>query len=161
MSNEKKKGKPVEKKRAHARTAKNPNGAGREKIEIPSIEDIRVAAQKTLGNKTKAAELLMVSRSVFRKWEQERPEIGDIFREQWGKRLDGYLDTAHILAMGVTAKDASGRTFYETPPDPNMLRFMIEKFGKMEGFGDELTIHATVEMGVGVPIARWITDNTE
>ena len=160
MSNEKKNGKTAEKNISHARK-KTPNRSGREKIEIPPIEDIRVAAQKTLGNKTKAAELLMVSRSVFRKWEQERPEIGDIFREQWGKRLDGYLDTAHILAMGVTAKDASGRTFYETPPDPNMLRFRIEKFGKMEGFGDELTIHATVEMGVGVPIARWITDNTE
>lgn len=161
MNNEKKNGKTAEKNNSHARKEKNPKKAGREKIEIPPIEDIRVAAQKTLGNKTKAAELLMVSRSVFRKWEQERPEIGDIFREQWGKRLDGYLDTAHILAMGVPAKDASGRTFYETPPDPNMLRFMIEKFGKMEGLGDELTVHATVDMGVGVPIARWITDNTE
>lgn len=161
MSNEKKNGKAAEKMHSHARTEESPNRPGRQKIEIPPIEDIRVAAQKTLGNKTKAAELLMVSRSVFRKWEQERPEIGDIFREQWGKRLDGYLDTAHVLAMGVTAKDASGRTFYETPPDPNMLRFMIEKFGKMEGFGDELTIHANVEMGVGVPIAKWIDDNTE
>lgn len=161
MNNEKENGKTAEKNNSRARTEKKPNRSGREKIEIPPIEDIRVAAQKTLGNKTKAAELLMVSRSVFRKWEQERPEIGDIFREQWGKRLDGYLDTAHILAMGVTAKDASGRTFYETPPDPNMLRFMIEKFGKMEGFGDELTIHANVEMGVGVPIAKWIDDNTE
>ena len=161
MSNEKKNGKTAEKNNSHARTDKPRNGSGRQKIEIPPIEDIRVAAQKTLGNKTKAAELLMVSRSVFRKWEQERPEIGDIFREQWGKRLDGYLDTAHILAMGVTEKDDEGRVYYVTPPDPNMLRFMIEKFGKMEGFGDELTIHANVEMGVGVPIAKWIDDNTE
>ena len=161
MSNEKKNGKAAEKMRSHARTEESPNRPGRQKIEIPPIEDIRVAAQKTLGNKTKAAELLMVSRSVFRKWEQERPEIGDIFREQMGKRLDGYLDTAHILAMGVTDKDAEGRVYYVTPPDPNMLRFMIEKYGKMEGFGDELTIHANVEMGVGVPIAKWIADNTE
>ena len=161
MSNEKKNGKEAEKMRSHARTDKPRNGSGRQKIEIPPIEDIRVAAQKTLGNKTKAAELLMVSRSVFRKWEQERPEISDIFREQMGKRLDGYLDTAHILAMGVTDKDAEGRVYYVTPPDPNMLRFMIEKYGKMEGFGDELTVHANVEMGVGVPIDKWITDNTE
>lgn len=161
MSNEKKNGKAAEKMRSHASTDKPRNGSGRQKIEIPPIEDIRVAAQKTLGNKTKAAELLMVSRSVFRKWEQERPEIGDIFREQMGKRLDGYLDTAHILAMGVTDKDAEGRVYYVTPPDPNMLRFMIEKYGKMEGFGDELTVHANVEMGVGVPIAKWITDKTE
>ncbi len=161
MNNEKENGKEAEKMHSHARTEESPNRPGRQKIEIPPIEDIRVAAQKTLGNKTKAAELLMVSRSVFRKWEQERPEIGDIFREQMGKRLDGYLDTAHILAMGVTDKDAEGRVYYVTPPDPNMLRFMIEKYGKMEGFGDELTIHANVEMGVGVPIAKWITDNME
>ena len=42
-----------------------------------------------------------------------------------------------------------------------MVRFMIEKFGKMEGFGQEVTVNVTGEMKVGVSIEKWIKNNTE
>ena len=72
-----------------------------------------------------------------------------------------YLDTAHILAVGQTGEDENGRMVYTVPPDPNMLRFMIEKFGKMEGFGQEVSVNVSGEMKVGVSIEKWIADNTE
>lgn len=134
---------------------------GMPKVEVPPLDDLRRLSKQFLGNKTKVSEALGINRSTLRKWEKEDPTISDIFREQWGKRLDSYLDTAHILAMGVAEKDESGRMVYTTPPDPNMLRFMIEKYGRMEGFGDELTINANVDMKVGVPISKWITENSE
>lgn len=102
-----------------------------------------------------------MSRYRLLMWEKENPEIGEIFREQWDKRLDVYLDTAHLLAVGQMGEDEEGNKIYTVPPDPNMLRFMIEKYGRMSGFGQEVTVNANVEMSVGVPIAKWIKDNTE
>ena len=42
-----------------------------------------------------------------------------------------------------------------------MLRFMIEKLGRQAGFGQEVSVNVTGEMNVGVPISKWIADNTE
>jgi hypothetical protein len=142
-------------------TRTRPKGAGRKKLEVPSLDTIRQLAKTTLGNKSKVAEMLGVSRYCLLKWERENPKIGEIFQEQWEKRLDVYLDTAHILAIGQTGTDENGKTIYTTPPDPNMLRFMIEKIGKQAGFGQEVAVNVSGEMKVGVPISKWLADNTE
>lgn len=138
----------------------NKHAGGMPAADIP-MDDIRKLAKILHGNKSKVAEKLGVSRPTLRKWEKEHPEITDMFRAEWGKRLDQYLDTAHVLAVGVLGKDEDGNPVYTTPPDPNMLRFMIEKYGRMEGFGEELTINANVDLKTGVPIAKWINDNSE
>lgn len=148
-------------KEAKTNTCARPKGAGRKKPDMPPIDDIRRLADATLGNKSKVAEMLGVTRYRFLQWEKEVSDIRDIFHNQWGRRLDIYLDTAHILAVGQTAEDENGNRVYTVPPDPNMLRFMIEKFGKMEGFGQEVSVNVTGEMNVGVPISKWIADNTE
>lgn len=145
--------------KTNART--RPNGAGRQMPDMPPIDVIRNIAMTTLGNKSKAAEALGVTRYRLLMWEKENPEIGEIFHEQWGKRLDVYLDTAHLLAVGQTGEDEKGRKIYTVPPDPNMLRFMIDKYGRMEGFGEEVTVNSNVNIGIGVPIDKWIKDNTE
>ena len=142
-------------------TRPRPQGGGRRRIEVPSMDTFRQLAKQTLGNKTKVAEALGVSRYKLLMWEKDNPEIGEIFREQWGRRLDAYLDTAHILAVGKMGEDENGEKVYVIPPDPNMLRFMIEKYGRMEGFGEEVTVNANVSMNVGIPIHKWIEDNTE
>lgn len=142
-------------------TRTRPKGAGRKKLEVPSLDTICQLAKTTLGNKSKVAEVLGVSRYCLLKWEKENPEIGKIFQEQWEKRLDVYLDTAHLLAVGHTGTDEDGNKIYTTPPDPNMLRFMIEKLGRQAGFGQEVSVNVTGEMNVGVPISKWIADNTE
>lgn len=142
-------------------TRTRPKGAGRKKLEVPSLDTIRQLAKTTLGNKSKVAEVLGVSRYCLLKWEKENPEIGKIFQEQWEKRLDVYLDTAHLLAVGQMGEDENGNRVYVVPPDPNMVRFMIEKYGKQAGFGQEVSVNVTGEMSVGVPISKWIADNTE
>ena len=105
--------------------------------------------------------MLGVSRYCLLKWEEEDSEIGKVFREQWGRRLDTYLDTAHVLAIGKMGEDENGEKVYVVPPDPNMLRFMIEKYGRMEGFGEEVTVNTNVNMKVGIPIEVWIEENTK
>ena len=142
-------------------TRPRPQGGGRRKLDVPSLDIFRQLAKQTLGNKSKVAEALGVSRYCLLKWEKDNPEIGEIFREQWGKRLDSYLDTAHILAVGKVGEDENGEKVFIVPPDPNMLRFMIEKYGRMEGFGEEVTVNANINMEVGVPIQKWIEDHTE
>lgn len=142
-------------------TRPRPQGGGRKRLDTPSLDTIRQLAKTTFGNKSKVAEALGVSRYRLLMWEKENPEIGEIFREQWDKRLDVYLDTAHLLAVGQMEKDENGRMVYVVPPDPNMVRFMIEKYGKMAGFGQEVSVNVTGEMNVGVPISKWIADNTE
>nr|DAP38352.1 MAG TPA: Sf6 terminase small subunit gp1, octamer, DNA-binding, CAPS buffer.65A [Caudoviricetes sp.] len=142
-------------------TRTRPQGGGRRRIDVPSMDTFRQLAKQTLGNKTKVAEALGVSRYKLLMWEKDNPEIGEIFREQWGRRLDAYLDTAHILAVGKMGEDENGEKVYVIPPDPNMLRFMIEKYGRMEGFGDEVTVNTNVNMNIGVPIHKWIEDSTE
>ena len=142
-------------------TRPRPQGGGRRRIEVPSMDTFRQLAKQTLGNKTKVAEALGVSRYKLLMWEKDNPEIGEIFREQWGRRLDAYLDTAHILAVGKMGEDENGEKVYVIPPDPNMLRFMIEKYGRMEGFGEEVTVNTNVNMNIGVPIHKWIEDSTE
>lgn len=149
------------KKEAKTNTRTRPKSAGRQMPNMPSLDTIRQLAKTTFGNKSKVAEALGVSRYRLLMWEKENPEIGEIFREQWDKRLDVYLDTAHLLAVGQMGEDEEGNKIYIVPPDPNMLRFMIEKYGRMSGFGQEVTVNANVEMSVGVPIAKWIKDNTE
>lgn len=144
----------------HART--RPKGAGRQMPDMPPIDDIRKLAEATKGNKSKVAEMLGVTRYRLLQWEKEAPEISEIFHSQWGGRLDKCLDVAYILAVGQSDKDeATGKVVYTVPPDPNMLRFMIEKYGKMEGFGQEVTVNANVDMSVGVPISEWIKDHTK
>lgn len=142
-------------------TRTRPRGGGRRRIDVPSMDTFRQLAKQTLGNKTKVAEALGVSRYKLLMWEKDNPEIGEIFREQWGRRLDAYLDTAHILAVGKVGEDENGEKVFIIPPDPNMLRFMIEKYGRMEGFGEEVTVNANVNMEVGVPIQKWIENHTE
>ena len=142
-------------------TRVRPQGGGRRKLAVPSLDTFRELAKKTLGNKTKVAEMLGVSRYCLLKWEEEDSEIGKVFREQWGRRLDTYLDTAHVLAVGKMGEDENGEKVYVVPPDPNMLRFMIEKYGRMEGFGEEVTVNANVNMKVGVSIKEWIEEKTK
>lgn len=153
--------KATKKEEAKTNTRARPKGAGRKKPDMPPIDDIRRLADATLGNKSKVAEMLGVTRYRFLQWEKEESDIRDIFHNQWGRRLDIYLDTAHILAVGQTGVDGDGNKIYTTPPDPNMLRFMIEKFGKMEGFGQEVSVNVSGDMKVGVSIEKWLKNNTE
>ena len=156
-----KKATKTEEEKPKGGTRARPEGAGRKKLEVPSLDTIRQLAKTTLGNKSKVAEVLGVSRYCLLKWEREHPEIGEVFLEQWDKRLYTCLDTAYLLALGQTGTDENGNKIYTTPPDPNMLRFLIEKLGRQAGFGQEVSVNVTGEMNVGVPISKWIADNTE
>lgn len=132
-------------------------------IPIPPLEDLQDLAKKTLGNKTKMAEAIGVSRCTFDKWCREHEEVAEAVKHQRGKRLDGYLDVAHNIAMGIPDidKDTGRQVGWVVPPDSAMLRFMIEKYGSMEGFGQELNVNANVSVIGSVSIERWLKLNGE
>lgn len=132
-------------------------------IPIPPLEDLEELARKTLGNKSKMCEALGISRWLIDKWCREHEDISRIIYGQRGKRLDQYLDVAHNVAMGIPDidPDTKKQIGWIVPPDVPMLRFLIEKIGRMDGFGEELNVNASVSVKGGVPIARWLTLNSE
>ncbi|WP_400106817.1 hypothetical protein [Capnocytophaga canimorsus] len=52
----------------------------------------------------------------------------------------GYLDVAHLLAMGIPDKENGKIIGWKVAPDAATLRFMIEKYGVRRGLGDKLDI---------------------
>ena len=68
-----KKATKTEEEKPKGGTRARPEGAGRQKLEVPPIETIRRLAESTMGNKSKVAEMLGVSRYCLLKWEREHP----------------------------------------------------------------------------------------
>ncbi|MFJ1429383.1 hypothetical protein ACILE2_01090 [Capnocytophaga canimorsus] len=122
------------------KTAKNPKGSGRKPFIKPTIEEFQALAKKLKGNKTAMAESLGISFPTIDKWCKEVPEFQEAISHQTEKRLDGYLDVAHILAMGIPDKENGKIVGWRVPPDAGTLRFMIEKYGVRRGLVDKLDI---------------------
>lgn len=127
-------------------------------IPTPAKEDLVAAITKYRGNKTAVATHFGVSRPVLKRWLEEVPEASNWVSHQTGARLDGYLETAHAVAMGIPIKDEEGKFIgWQTPPDVGMLRFLIEKFGNQEGFGNEIKSEVKIVGAGGVPVAKWLS----
>lgn len=122
------------------KTATNPKGSGRKSFEPPTLEKFSKLAKELLGNKTAIAEQLGVSFNTLHKWCEENSDFAEAISHQTEKRLDSYLDRAHLLAMGIPEKENGIIVGWKVPPDAPTLRFMIEKYGVRRGFGDKLDI---------------------
>lgn len=128
------------------------------KIPTPDKNDLIETITNYRGNKTAVANHYGVSRPVLKRWLEEVPEAANWVVHQVGARLDGYLDRAHIVAMGIPMKDGDGKIIgWETPPDTAMLRFLIEKYGNQEGFGNEIKSEVKIVGAGGVPVAKWLS----
>lgn len=117
-----------------------PKKVGRKSKKPPTLEKFQELAKSLLGNKSKMAESLNVSFPTLDKWCKENADFQEAISHQTEKRLDSYLDVAHLLAMGIPEKEGDKIIGWRVPPDAPTLRFMIEKYGVRRGFGEKLDI---------------------
>lgn len=144
----------------------------------PSIDDFRKALRDKMGNLNKVAQAFHVSRGAVYNWTRDDPEFKAALKDERGQLFDECLGVARIVALGVPAyeyrldgngnpiTDANGNPIREmvgwaSRPDPNMLRYFIEKLGKKEvGFeesieDDEMTVKE------GITVKAWIRKENE
>lgn len=74
--------------------------------------------------------------------------------------LDDAVMTANIAALGIPIKDPQERVVgWEWPPGSSMVRYLMSTLGRDEDFGEDVTLHNTVDEGID--IGRWIDKEIE
>ena len=107
----------------------------------PPYKKFKEVADACKGNKTKIAKACQVSRQTIINWCNDDPKFNDAVNEYRGILLDECLNSARLLALGIPDLDANGKIKgWKERPDGFMLKYLIGKFGKDEGFGESLDI---------------------
>lgn len=127
----------------------------------PDIDTFRAVAVSNGGMLSAIAKALDVTRQAVHKWVENDPDFKEIIREQRMVVVDECFSTARLLAKGKPIID--GKTFvgWEIPPDGNMIRFLLDRLGKEEGFGEEVKVDANVRVQGSVSIQSWLELNTQ
>lgn len=145
----------------------------------PSVADFRKALRDKMGNLTKVAEAFHISRGTLYNWTRDDPEFKAALKDERGQLFDECLGVARIVALGVPAYeyrlDANGNAIYDergrpiremtgwaSRPDPNMLRYFMEKLGKKEeGFEEAVEEEEDMNLNRGVKVKAWIYKENE
>ena len=108
----------------------------------PSVEILKQALEKTRGNLTNTAKLLGVTRITLWRWAKDDPEYKDAITNSRKGKLDQFITTAELLALGIPNIDPETKKVigWEEKPDAGMLKFFISTLGRDEGFGDNLDL---------------------
>ncbi len=127
----------------------------------PTIEQFREASGKTGGNLSQIAKLFNVTRGTVYNWIKDDPtgEFKQVIDDARGMMFDNCLSTANIVALGIPDKDDEGHMIgWKSPPDGNMLRYLLSTLGKKEGFGEEITVN---HKGGTIAPSMWIQKQLE
>lgn len=115
----------------------------------PSLKKFQEAVEASQGWRGKVAEYLGVNRYTVNMWCKEDPEFAACFTESKGKFLDDCLKSARMLATGIPlTKKVNGKNVvvgWKERPDAGMLRYLIGRLGKDEGFGESIDITSNGE----------------
>lgn len=107
----------------------------------PKLSDFKMVCEACRGNKTKIAKAFQVSRMTVLNWCNKDPKFNDAVEEYSGILLDECLNSARLLALGIPDLDANGKIKgWKERPDGFMLKYLIGKFGRNEGFGESIDI---------------------
>lgn len=108
----------------------------------PTLEELSEALKKTRGNLTNTARLLGISRTTLWRYGKEIPEMGDLIKESRKEKLDQFVTTAELLALGIPDIDPETKKVvgWVEKPDGLMLRYFMSTLGRDEGFGDNIDV---------------------
>lgn len=126
----------------------------------PSIKEFEAACARAKGNMTKVAEQFGVSRVCVWGWCKDNPKFQKCIDDQRGRALDIYLNTADAVARGIPKLDKDKKLVgWKVPPDTKVLMYLIGKFGRHEGFGDNIDITSNGESIKADPVVVEIIDS--
>ena len=134
----------------------------------PSLKKFREVVAACKGFRGEVAKALNVNRLTVNNWCKDDPEFQSCFAEFNGKLLDECLKSARQLAIGIPkTKKENGKqvlTGWVEKPDGQMLRYLIGKLGKDEGFAESLDITSngeTINAAAATPVVVEIIDRRE
>ena len=114
----------------------------------PDIEQFREVLERMGGNLTQVAEVFGVHRNTVGNWANNDSTFADAVANSRKRMFDESLSAAFIVALGIPKKDTNGNIVgWVERPDGYMLRYLLSKLGKDEGFGDEQKMDVVVSGG--------------
>ena len=131
----------------------------------PKLSDFKAACDATKGDLTKMAVAFNATRRSVRDWCNKDPKFMEALDECRGRSLDECLSRAKMLAMGIPKiKEKDGKkqiVGWIEKPDGYMLRYLIGKLGKDEGYADSLDVTSKGESIKPDPIVIEVIDNRD
>lgn len=108
----------------------------------PSLDEFKEALKKTRGNLTNTAAVLGCERNSITRWAKEDEEFRDAITNSRKGKLDQFVTTAELLALGIPDIDPDTKKVigWVEKPDGLMLRYFMSTLGRDEGFGENLDI---------------------
>ncbi len=108
----------------------------------PSYDALREALAKAHGNLTNTAAILGINRVSLWIYARDDEEFDRIIKDSRKKKLDNFISTAEVLALGIPDIDPVTKKVvgWVEKPDGQMLRYFMSTLGRDEGFGDSLDV---------------------
>ena len=134
----------------------------------PTLKKFKEVVEACKGTRGEVAKALNVNRISINKWCKDDPDFAACFVEFNGKLLDDCLKSAKQLAIGIPkTKKINGKkvvTGWVERPDGQMLRYLIGKLGREEGFAETLDITSngeTIAPSAAAPVVVEIIERRE
>ncbi len=107
----------------------------------PATEAFVKAVNEARGNLSEVARMFHVERNTVGVWVKNDEDFKAAVKSARLGLFDRCLTTAEVVALGVAERDKDGRFVgWKTVPDGQMLRYLISKIGRDEGFGDSMDV---------------------
>lgn len=107
----------------------------------PATEAFVKAVNEARGNLSEVARMFHVERNTVGVWVRNDEDFKAAVKSARLGLFDRCLTTAEVVALGVAERDKDGRFVgWKTAPDGQMLRYLISKIGRDEGFGDSMDV---------------------
>ena len=123
------------------------------------------ACEVMKGDLSKIAAAFQVTRKTVREWCGKEEKFMEALDESRGKTLDECLARAKQLAMGIPkVEKKDGKQVivgWIEKPDGYMLRYLIGKLGKDEGYAESLDVTSKGESIKPDPVVVEIIDKRE
>lgn len=130
----------------------------------PKYYEFREALAKKGLNLTAVGRVFGVTRGTVYRWIKSDPLFAEAYYDERGRLVDDCIVSARVLALGIAERDADGKFIgWQDRPDGNMLRFLLQTYGRKEGFGtpEEDSYSEPRRTQIGVSVDKWLERESE